>query len=200
MGHQMKRESSESSSRLIFKQEQLADEPLPTDFLDYASFFKGIPPIPIVWTLHDMNQFTGGCHYTSGCTHFRDRCGRCPQLGSNSPNDSARTWKRKRQIFNNLDPRRIQIVTPSAWLAKEVQSSSLLGQFPVSVIPNGLDTDTFSPLDKNLARSAFGLPVDSKVVLFASESTSNQRKGFKFLAEAISKLDDIHRIHEFLYF
>uniref|UniRef100_UPI00131ABFDC glycosyltransferase n=1 Tax=Acidobacterium sp. S8 TaxID=1641854 RepID=UPI00131ABFDC len=25
---------------------------------------------PIVWTLHDMLAFTGGCHYTGGCERF----------------------------------------------------------------------------------------------------------------------------------
>ena len=29
---------------------------------------------PIVWTLHDMWAFSGGCHYTSdGCTQFQSR-------------------------------------------------------------------------------------------------------------------------------
>ncbi len=36
---------------------------------------------PIVWTLHDMWGFTGGCHYSGECDAFKTGCGCCPQLG-----------------------------------------------------------------------------------------------------------------------
>ncbi len=32
-------------------------------FVDYSMFFTGRVRQPVVWTLHDMNPFTGGCHY-----------------------------------------------------------------------------------------------------------------------------------------
>ena len=52
-------------------------------FLDYSTFFGAFPrDKPLVWTLHDMNQFTGGCHYTAGCDKFTLACGACPALGS----------------------------------------------------------------------------------------------------------------------
>jgi hypothetical protein len=35
---------------------------------------------PIVWTLHDMWTFTGGCHYSGTCDHFMRQCGNCPIL------------------------------------------------------------------------------------------------------------------------
>jgi hypothetical protein len=34
----------------------------------------------IVITGHDMNHFTGGCHYSAGCLNFQDVCRQCPQL------------------------------------------------------------------------------------------------------------------------
>jgi hypothetical protein len=33
---------------------------------------------PIVWTLHDMWAFTGGCHYDAGCERYVSACGACP--------------------------------------------------------------------------------------------------------------------------
>ena len=34
-------------------------------FADYPAFFNSVPEnVPIVWTLHDQNAFTGGCHYS----------------------------------------------------------------------------------------------------------------------------------------
>jgi hypothetical protein len=36
--------------------------------VDYQAFFGAVPQhTPVVWTLHDMNPFTGGCHYDEGC-------------------------------------------------------------------------------------------------------------------------------------
>jgi hypothetical protein len=37
---------------------------------------------PIVWSLHDMWAFTGGCHYDCGCGKYTLHCMACPILGS----------------------------------------------------------------------------------------------------------------------
>jgi hypothetical protein len=67
------------------------------DFVDYAAFFTSLPrKMPVVWTLHDMAPFTGGCHWSQGCPKFAQECGACPQLGSQSNSDwTRRVWQRK---------------------------------------------------------------------------------------------------------
>ncbi|AVZ30695.1 glycosyltransferase [Nodularia spumigena] len=42
---------------------------------------------PMVWTLHDMWAFTGGCHYSSGCDKYTKFCGACPLLESHRESD-----------------------------------------------------------------------------------------------------------------
>ena len=42
---------------------------------------------PIVWSLHDMWAFTGGCHYDEGCGKYKSGCCSCPVLGSRRVND-----------------------------------------------------------------------------------------------------------------
>lgn len=163
-------------------------------FVDPATFFEDLPAgVPVAWTLHDMNPFTGGCHYDAGCGRWSDRCGECPQLGSDEPEDlSRRVWRRKREAFAALDPDRLHLVTPSAWLADEVRRSSLLGgRFPVTVIPNGLDTREFAPRDRAEARRVLGIPFDARVVLFVAHSVGERRKGFGLLAEALGRIDDV---------
>ena len=83
--------------------------------LDYASCFPAITDrAPVVWVLHDMNPFTGGCHFDDNCDRWTDGCGCCPQLGSCDRNDlSARSWRRKLQSLGQVDPERIRIVAPS---------------------------------------------------------------------------------------
>jgi glycosyltransferase involved in cell wall biosynthesis len=138
-----------------------------------------------------MNAFTGGCHYDQGCGKFRSTCGACPQLGSTVTRDLAyRIWLRKREVYNAIPPNRIHFITPSRWLAREVEMSSLLGRFPVSVIPNGLNTAVFSPRDRSLGRDAMEVPQHACVLLFVSDSTENRRKGFHLLAEALEGLQE----------
>lgn len=140
---------------------------------------------PIVWTLHDMWAFTGGCHYSRGCDHFKNACGNCPFLKRPDPNDlSHRIWERKRQLL----PRNIQFVTCSEWLAGEAGSSSLLKDFPVKAVPNPIDTAVFKPLagSERLAfRRENGISSGARLLLFAAMKISEERKGFRYLLEAL---------------
>lgn len=163
-------------------------------FVDYRELFEAVPPdVPVVWTLHDMNIFTGGCHYNAGCDRFAERCGGCPQLGSAREEDLSRdVWKRKREVFDKLDQRRLHIVVPSRWLAGEVRRSSLLGsRFSVSVIPYDVNTDEFAPRGRAVSREILGIPKDSLVVLFVAYSVAPQRKGFALLREAVHQLAEV---------
>ncbi|KOR28102.1 glycosyl transferase family 1, partial [Achromatium sp. WMS1] len=59
---------------------------------------------PIVWSLHDMWAFTGGCHYDEECGRYQENCGYCKVLGSNKQNDlSSRILKRKDRSFKRDD-------------------------------------------------------------------------------------------------
>lgn len=168
------------------------------DFVDYASFFRTVPAVaPIVWTLHDMNPITGGCHYDHDCGRFRAHCGACPQLGSAYPLDASReVWRGKHAALSRVPAGRLHLVTPSRWLAGEVERSSLFGgRFPVAVIPYGVCTDTFAPRDSAAARDALGIPRGAKVVLFGANAMSDGRKGFATLARAIDRLSALPGLH-----
>jgi glycosyltransferase involved in cell wall biosynthesis len=142
---------------------------------------------PIVWTLHDMWAFTGGCHYSENCNRYTTNCGACPQLDSKTSNDlSYWVWKRKAKAWKNLN---LTIISPSHWLAKCALSSSLFQNLRVETIPNGIDTEIYHPIDKSVARSLLNLPKDKKLVLFgALQSTSDKRKGFHLLQSALQYL------------
>jgi glycosyltransferase involved in cell wall biosynthesis len=110
-------------------------------------------------------------------------------LGSNKPKDlSAKIWQRKQASFTKIS--NLTIVGLSQWLANEAKASSLFQQTPVVNLPNPIDTALFSPFDKQQARNLFNLPQDKKLVLFgAMGATSDPRKGFKELAQALEQLD-----------
>ncbi|MCS3682389.1 glycosyltransferase involved in cell wall biosynthesis [Salinibacter ruber] len=159
-------------------------------FVELQAFFERMS-VPVVWTLHDMNAFTGGCHYNAGCEKYTAACGACPQLGSDDETDLSRNiWERKKEAFSGVDPEQLHIVTPSKWLAEEARSSTLLESFPVTVIPNGLDTDRFAPRPQEAVRTALSLPHDRPVVLFVADSATERRKGFSLLRNALSGLSE----------
>ncbi len=143
---------------------------------------------PIVWTLHDMWVFTGGCYYAGECERFTDSCGACPQLGSSRPYDLTRwIWNRKQNAWK--DPR-LTIVCPSRWLAAAASRSALLKNSRIETIPYGIDTQAFHPVPREGAREILGLPQDKSLVLFGSINTSDPRKGHHLLTEAMQKLKD----------
>lgn len=142
---------------------------------------------PILWTLHDEWAFTGGCHYAYDCIRFMEHCGACPQLQSTDPHDiSRRTWERKFQAFQRLN---ITIAAPSRWIAERARSSGLFRNCRIEVIPNGIDTAVYKPVDQAFARNVLNLPQDKKLILFgALSSTSDKRKGYELLRSAIAEL------------
>jgi tetratricopeptide (TPR) repeat protein/glycosyltransferase involved in cell wall biosynthesis len=154
--------------------------------LDYPNAPLALRGKKIVWTLHDMNPFTGGCHYSGDCEKYKESCGACPQLGSNIEEDLARqNWNQKYYAFQNLD---LNIVTPSKWLANCASKSSLLSKFPVSVLPYGFPLDTFKPYPKTDIRKSLNIPENASVILFGADSIVNARKGFVYLLEALKRL------------
>jgi len=139
----------------------------------------------LFWTLHDMNPFTGGCHYAQDCTRYETGCHDCPQLGP-GPEDIVRNiWNIKQKSYRKLD---LTIVTPSKWIGDCSQKSALFRRFPHRVIPYGLDLENYSPLDRSLARKKLGLSEHAKIILFGASALADYRKGFDLFLNAIAHL------------
>ena len=155
--------------------------------IDLPTFVDGLPSqVPIVITLHDVNWFTGGCHYPGSCRRFTDFCGACPELNSRKENDlSRRNHQRKSHYFDRLPAGRLSFVAPSAWMARMAESSKLCSGRMVEQIPYGIDTEIFKPADKARAKERFGIDPNSTVLLFLADSTGNHRKGFDLLSDAL---------------
>jgi glycosyltransferase involved in cell wall biosynthesis len=74
-------------------------------------------------------------------------------------------------------------------LADCARASVLFRDWPISVIPNVLDTQVYRPLDRAFCRQALGLPDDRQIVLFgAIGGTSDPLKGYDLLLEALRRL------------
>jgi glycosyltransferase involved in cell wall biosynthesis len=142
---------------------------------------------PLVWTLHDMWAFTGGCHYSQGCDRYTQSCGACPELNSKSHLDLSRwIWSRKHRSWRHLN---LTVVALSEWMAACARASSLFKDTRIEIIPNGIDTNVYRPLNRSFAREVLKLPQDKKLILFgALSATSDKRKGFHLLQPALQSL------------
>jgi glycosyltransferase involved in cell wall biosynthesis len=144
---------------------------------------------PVVWTLHDMNPFTGGCHYAGFCEKYLCACGRCPQLGSRRWRDGSHgMWQRRKAAYQEIEKKRMVVVSPSDWLRHCAEQSALLHGIPKEVIPYGVDTELFRPMEKARARRALGLPGDERLVLFPAPGIPG-RKGWENLQGAAFRMD-----------
>ncbi len=143
---------------------------------------------PLVWSLHDMWAFTGGCHYDEECGKWSTHCGQCPVLGSTTERDlSHAVFRRKLATYAKLE--HLTIVGLSKWMATCAEDSPLLKGRRVVNLPNPIDTNAFKPVDKLAARRILGLPEDRKLVLFgAVNATADQRKGFAQITAALRAL------------
>jgi glycosyltransferase involved in cell wall biosynthesis len=99
-----------------------------------ASLAKQHPSLRIVWTLHDMNPFTGTCHYTLGCRKFQTDCGNCPAVRVPFRSAVSQNLARKRDAISALT--NLTVVTPSRWLADQAAASSVFAGDDIVVQPN----------------------------------------------------------------
>jgi glycosyltransferase involved in cell wall biosynthesis len=156
-------------------------------FFNYLAIPKLTQQKPAVFTLHDMWSFTGHCAYSFDCERWKTGCGNCPYLNTYPEiayDNTALEWKLKRWVYSRSN---LVIVTPSQWLA-DLARQSILNRFPIHHIPNGLDVNTYRPLDPALGKASLGIPLNKKILLFTAQAFKDYRKGYDLLISALQKI------------
>jgi len=142
----------------------------------------------VIWTLHDMRPFTGGCHYAGACAGFTEGCQACPQLEAVSREAARRAAAVAVRRLRGVP---LTFVTPSRWLAGAVVRSRLYDPkaHAVEVIPNGLDLARHAPAgDRRGIRRRLGLPEDGFGILLGSTCLGERRKGIREAVGALTML------------
>ena len=155
---------------------------------DQEALFKSIPPQkPIVVTMHDIHQISGGCHYANGCDNYTTGCAQCPQLpGRFGKSLCSESYRLKEQLFSS---RSITLVTPSRWL-EGVSKSSKLGKIAESIEHIGYPFPEYkTPIPREEAREQLSLndTTGEKLVLLVAQDLANKRKGTGLLIEALQE-------------
>lgn len=149
-------------------------------YVNYKMLFEFLKnsEIRVIWTLHDCWPLTGHCTHFEfvGCERYQEECGKCMQLKEYPKSllfdRSKKNLILKRSLFSNIPG--MKIVTPSSWL-KGVLSNSYMKNYPVSVIPTGIDLSVFRPKNSELLKK---YDLEDKFVILGVANPWRDRKGF----------------------
>lgn len=142
--------------------------------------------IPVFWTLHDCWPMTGHCSYFErfSCEKWKTGCHHCP-MTTYYPRSvidrSKQNWLRKRALFAGLP--NMTLVTPSRWL-RGIVKESYLREYPVEVIHNGIDLESFSPTADRAERPT----------ILGVANQWNRRKGLQDFFNLRRRLPESYRV------
>jgi glycosyltransferase involved in cell wall biosynthesis len=170
-------------------------------YMDYPRFFARLRQrgIPVIWTLWDMNPFTGGCHFDRECGRFAEECGCCPLLHSSHPQDlSQEILLAKIRALQDFPTHQLTLATPCQWMTEQAAQSRLFSRFSSRVIHTGADVALFIPIPQATCRQILKLDPTVLTILFVSDDTTNTRKGATCLLEALrlvrAKVKGVHLV------
>ncbi len=139
----------------------------------------------VIFWMHDMWLFTGGCHVDRRCGGYASECRDCSMAGKYA----AKSFDRKKDFIKKSD---MTVCGPSRWIVDEAKKSSILEGKKIEYIPNTYDSRIFnSECNREIIRKKLGLSPDKRLILFgaADTGTANDDKGFSYLINAIKQLD-----------
>ncbi|QYO66307.1 alpha-glucan family phosphorylase [Leptolyngbya sp. 7M] len=157
-----------------------------------------------VFIMHDQWLLTGRCGYVGTCEKYMVTCdAACPTSNEYprlAPDKIKDAFERKHTLVRNCD--RLLVLGDSHWTTNWARYAFFNYQPRQAVVEldhkfqtihYGLDLKTFYPRDRQECRRQLGLPEDKFIILTGSQSIEDERKGFRFLVEAlkIAALDNV---------
>ena len=140
----------------------------------------------IIWTCHDMEFFTGGCHHALDCENYQEGCIKCPAVKKifiKVPQNQLVSKIR----FSERYAGKIKIVLPSQWMQAKFTKSRIASFYETTVIENFIDKKYFlrRKIDTEQKENNKSLKVG-----FVSNWVENPVKNFHKLLEIVSEIDD----------
>lgn len=154
---------------------------------------------PLIWSLHDANAYTGGCHIVpTTCIQVGNHCKKCPLLDSKFSFDlSYHTFETKNKTYKNLN---LTINGLSHWISQCAKNSALLKNKKIINLPNPINTELYCPINKDIALEILKLSNSKKTIVFgAINATAIGRKGYVQLKEALKILKNKQEIRTIIF-
>lgn len=138
---------------------------------------------PVIWVMHDMWLFTGGCHYDGECGKYRESCHACPLI-KHGKGLAHRLLERKRKMLSQGN---FIAAGCSSWITECAKKSPVLEGKRCVTIPNPVDTDVYRRRKPRKTASG-GTAGGKRTILFGAMSVGDRRKGFDLLIKALDYL------------
>lgn len=146
--------------------------------------------IKVIHTLHCNFSYTGKCGYHLECDKWKEECGKCPRLkeyvSTSFFDHTKKMFLAKKKAFAGFN--NLTIVCPSKWLASYAELS-FLKQYPIKVVPNGINTEIFYYKDSSELRKKLDIADDEKIVLAVAPDLMSTIKGGEWVIKLASMME-----------
>lgn len=150
-----------------------------SNFLDWENTLPALADAaPIAWSLHDLNTMMGAWHYVPDPEERNPRRDRIER----------ELIEKKCRALARIPQERLVFVCPSRWMGACCRASEITSRFESVVIPYGINSDQFSPMPKQQARAALGVPGDQTIIGFLAYDLKDPRKGMDLLRDALNAM------------
>jgi glycosyltransferase involved in cell wall biosynthesis len=146
--------------------------------------------LKMVVTLHDMWFFTGGCHFSNGCTQYISGCQQCPMVHNIFRPMVAKQYLIKKEFFSIY--KNTNVTSPSHDLLEKAARSEILNDKKFHLIANPVSNDIKFFGSKIDARKITNIDPDCFVVGFVAADINDPRKNFKDALAAVKNLVGTH--------
>ncbi len=141
---------------------------------------------PIFLFLMDMENLTGGCHYSWECNGYESDCSDCPAFYNKK--DQYLASNNLSHYVDTVKDMNITILAPSEQLYYQSTHSTIFKYKHIEKLLIGIDHNIFNKKNKRELRIKHDIPLDKFVILFGAVRTDEKRKGSKYLFEALEFL------------
>ena len=140
----------------------------------------------LVWTIHDMEPFTGGCHSSLGCDQLSKECIKCPIVYPPFRRSIRNQFQAKKAFY--MKDKSIFYTFPSRWMQKQYKLAFPDFEIRSAIVANPISSIFFESNinDKAISTS----PLNDLVVGFVSSSLNDPLKRFNFVVRMLKKVSE----------
>lgn len=157
------------------------------DLLSFKTIYKLYEKlkVPFLFSPPDYSIMTGGCHFMNNCLEYTNGCKKCKGIKFGH-------FPRKNVIYRNkvLDIIKPKILCNSYMQSRFLESTLFKMSDNLYSVHPIIDLDVFCERDGTAIKIAKGIEPQKKVLLFGAQELSNERKGIRYLIQALNVLYD----------
>jgi len=141
----------------------------------------------VVFLCADYSVMTGGCHFMLDCTNYKKGCGNCPMLGkyANDNDFTAKNVEYRIRVNEKIRPVVISNTYMQTFLRQSPVMKSGARLAYGSMI---LDLNFYKEMNQKECRKSLGISDNKFVILFGCQNFHEERKGMRYLIDALSAL------------